>query len=107
MDNQELKIKFDEIQRKIDAVQKNSDDLLPLLKEKYELLKIGFNKIKNETSGSEFNTNPKKYSTLLSYINTMKDVALQAGISFDEINSMEAEILTLMKSNNMDWLLNK
>ena len=107
MDNQELKVKFDELQQKIEVSKSNNQDIKPLLKEKYDLLKIGFARIKRETSSAEFDKNPKKYSTLLSYVNTMKDIATEAGITLEEAEAMEKDIIAEMKKNNLDWLLNK
>ena len=107
MNNQELKIKFDEVQNKIADARKNNQDVKVLLKEKYELLKIGFARIKRETSSEKFDKNPKKYSTLLSYVNTMKETAKEGGISLSEAETLEKDIKAEMKKNNLDWLLNK
>ena len=107
MDNQELKIKFDEVQKKIETAKANKQDVKSLLKEKYDLLKIGFARIKRETSSEEFDKNPKKYSTLLSYVNTMKETAKEAEISLSESETLEKDVIEEMKKNNLDWLLNK
>ena len=62
MNNQELKIKFEENKQKLEAARANGQDVKALLKEKYELLKIGFARIKRETVEEKFDKNPKKYS---------------------------------------------
>ena len=107
MDNNELKLKFEKVQKELDASKAENKDVSALLKEKYELLKIGYEKIKNETASSEFDKNPKKYSTLLSYINTMKETAKEGGMPSDEVIVFENEVKEEMKKNNLDWLLNK
>ena len=105
MDNQELKLKFDEIQKNIEKAKLNNQDLKELLKEKYNLLKIGFERIKKEASLPEFDKNPEKYSTLLSYVNTMKQTAKECGLSLSETEALEISIKEEMKKNNLDWLL--
>ena len=105
MDNKELKVKFDDVQSKIETAKNNNQDIKPLLNEKYELLKIAFARIKRETSSEEFDKNPKKYSTLLSYVNTMKETAKEADISLSEAEALEKDVVEEMKKNNLDWLL--
>lgn len=106
MDNQELKLKFDEIQAKITDAKSKNIDATQYLKEKYNLLKLGYARILRETSAPDFDKNPKKYSTLLSYVNTMKATAKEAGMDLSEAEALETEIKTQMKNNNLDWLLN-
>ena len=107
MDNQELKIKFEEIENKLKQARSQNEDVTELLKVKYELLKIGFARIKRDTMDSSFDKNPKKYSTLLSYLNTMKAVATEINMPQNEISSLENDIYEEMKKNNLDWLLNR
>lgn len=107
MDNQQLKAKFEELNNNIAKAKQNGQDIKDLLKEKYELLKIGFARIRRETSDEKYNKNPNKYSTLLSYINTMKEIANEAGMPLIEVIALENDVKEEMKKNNLDWLLNK
>ena len=106
MDNQQLKEKFEENKTRIEAAKQEGQDLTSLLKEKYELLKIGFARIKRETIDEKFDKNPKKYSTLLSYLNTMKETANEACMPLIEILALEKDVKDEMKKNGLDWLLN-
>ena len=106
MDNQELKLKFEEVKSKIEQGRKENKDVSELLKMQYELLKIGFARIKRDTTDAQFDKNPKKYATLLSYLNTMKDIAKEIPIPQMEINALENDVKAEMKKNNIDWLLN-
>ena len=105
--NQELKIKFEENKVAIEKAKNLNQDTTALLKTKYDLLKLGYLAIKNKTQGSEFDKNPKKYSTLLSYLNTMKETANEAGMPLIEVLALEKDVEDEMKKNNLDWLLNK
>lgn len=107
MDNQELKIKFEENKNEIEKAKSLNQDISQLLKTKYDLLKIGFEKIQEGTSGEEFNKNPKKYSTLLSYVNSMKKIVEEINIPDNEVILLENEIKEEMKKNQLDWLLHK
>lgn len=107
MDNQELKIKFEENKNAIEKAKSLNQDISQLLKTKYDLLKIGFEKIKQGTSGDNFNQNPRKYSTLLSYINSMKKITEETNMSDNEVKLLENEVIEEMKKNNLNWLLNK
>lgn len=107
MDNQQLKEKFEDVQKRIENAKQCGNDVKTLLREKYELLKIGFAKIKRETMDEKFDKNPKKYSTLLSYVKTMKETANEAGMPLIEVLAIEKNIEDEMKKNNLDWLLNK
>lgn len=107
MDNQELKIKFEENKQKLETARTNGQDVKALLKEKYELLKIGFARIKRETVEEKFDKNPKKYSTLLSYVNTMKETANEAGMPLIEVLALEKDVKDEMEKNDLGWLLNK
>ena len=106
MDNQQLKERFEQINANIEAIKQTGQDVKPLLKEKYELLKIGFARIKRETLDEKFDKNPKKYSTLLSYLNTMKETANEAGMPLIEVLALEKDVHDEMKKNDLDLLLN-
>lgn len=106
MNNQQLKEKFEQINTNIDKLKQMGQDVKPLLKEKYELLKIGFARIKRETFDEKFDKNPKKYSTLLSYLNSMKETANEAGMPLIEVLALEKDVHDEMKKNDLDWLLN-
>lgn len=105
MDNKELKIKYDEVLKKIDSYKKENKDISDLLKIKYELLKIGYARIRRDTMDSNFDKNPKKYSTLLSYLNTMKEVSKEINMSQNEVQALENEVKNEMKKNGLGWLL--
>ena len=107
MDNNELKTKYEEIKNQIEQARKDNKDVSELLKTQYELLKIGFARIKRDTMGTKFDANPQKYSTLLSYLNTMKEIAIEIPISQNEVTALENDVIEEMKKNNLDWLLNK
>jgi len=107
MDNTELKNKFDEIQSQIEEAKAKHQEMKHLLKTKYDLLKIGFEKIKAATSDEKFDKNPNKYSMLLSYANSMKQIAQEIQLPLDEATNFENEVKAEMEKNNLDWLLNK
>ena len=106
MDNQQLKEKFEQVNNNIEKAKQAGQDVKALLKEKYELLKIGFARIKRETVEEKFDKNPKKYSTLLSYLNTMKETANEAGMPLIEVLALEKDVHEEMKKNDLSWLLN-
>ena len=105
MNNQELKFKFEEVKNKIEQGRKENKDVSELLRTQYELLKIGFARIKRDTMSPQYDKNPEKYSTLLSYLNTMKEIAKEIPIPQIEINALENDVKTEMKRNDLDWLL--
>ena len=107
INNQELKIKFEENKVAIEKAKSLNQDTTALLKTKYDLLKLGFLAIKNKTQGEEFDKNPKKYSTLMSYINNMKQVAKEAKMPLDDVETLENDVKSEMKKNNLDWLIAK
>ena len=107
MDNQELKLKFEEVKNQIEKFKQEGKDTAELLKVKYDLLKVGFERIKERTSDESFDKNPKKYSTLLSYLNSMKEIAQEINLPLNEINTFKSNIVEEMKKNNLDWLLNE
>ena len=105
--NQELKIKFEENKIAIEKARSLNQDTTALLKTKYDLLKLGYLAIKNKTEDEKFAQNPRKYSTLLSYINTMKQTAQEAKMPLDEVLKLETEIKAEMDKNKLGWLLKK
>lgn len=107
MNNEELKIKYNKVNQEISLGKLNNKDITDLLKIKYELLKIGFFKIKDNTISSEFDNNPKKYSTLLSYINMMKEISNEISSFNTEISHLEEGVIAEMKKNKLEWLLDK
>ena len=107
MDNNELKIKSIAVQQKIDAGRAKGENVEPYLKEKMELLKIGYEKLSEQLKDEKYEKNPRKYSTLLSYVNTMKNIADEIKLPKDEINAMEEDVKAQMAKNNLAWLLNK
>lgn len=106
MNKTELKNKFDEIQAKLKEAEDKKQDLTKLLTEKYNLLKEGFEKIKEATSDENFDKNPRKYSMLLSYVNSMKKIAEKINLPDEDVKFMEKELLSEMENNNLSWLLN-
>lgn len=106
MDNQELKIKFEEIDAQIADAKAKNFDAKDLLKMKYNLLKVGYARIRREVSTPQFDKNPKKYSTLLSYLKTMRETAQEAGIPCGEVDILEEGVKEEMTKNNLAWLLN-
>ena len=107
MDNNELKVKSIAVQQKIDNGRAKGENVEPYLKEKMELLQIGYKKLSEQLQDDKFEKNPKKYSTLLSYINTMRNIADEINLPKDNINAMEEDVKAEMKKNNLDWLLQK
>ena len=107
MDNQELKLKFEENKNKLEKAKMMNEDTTSLLQEKYSLLKIAYARIKARTSDESLDANPKKYSTLLSYINSMREVATELNLPMQELNLLQSDIENEMKKNNLDWLLQK
>lgn len=63
--------------------------------------------ILKKKDSQEFSKNPRKYSTLMSYVNTMKKTAQEAKMPLDEVIFLEKEIKEEMGKNNLGWLLNK
>ena len=89
MDNNELKIKFSEVTKQIDEAKARGEVPSQLLREKMELLQIGYKKLSESLQEDKFERNPKKYSTLLSYLNNIKEV--QKEIS-DVIDNLPEEL---------------
>ena len=92
MDNNELKVKSIAVQQKIDNGRAKGENVEPYLKEKMELLQIGYKKLSEQLQDDKFEKNPKKYSTLLSYINTMRNIADEINLPKDNINAMEEDV---------------
>ncbi len=107
MDNNELKIKFDTIQKQIDTKRANGENVDTLLAEKIELLQIGYKKLFEQLQEEKFEKNPKKYSTLLSYLNSIKSIQEELKKSTEETDSEINKIEELMKKAGLGWLLQK
>lgn len=105
MNNIELKNKFEEIQNKISDAESKNQETSTLLKTKYDLLKIGYEKIKEATEDEKFDKSQRKYSMLLSYVNSMKKIAEEIQLPQDEVTALENEVKAEMEKNNLSWLL--
>lgn len=105
MNNQELKTRFEENKKATENARRLNQDVTPFLKTKYDLLKLSFLSIKDKTSANEFDKNPKKYSTLLAYINNMKKTATEAKMPLDDVLELEKQVKEEMEKNNLGWLL--
>ncbi len=107
MDNNELKIKSTEVSRRIVLGRQKGEDVSPLLREKMELLKIGYEKLSNQLQDDKFEKNPRKYSTLLAYQNNIKNIQEELNISTDETNKEINNIHQMMEKAGLAWLLQK
>ena len=107
MDNKELKIKSTDVAVRIKEARKNGEDVTPLLREKMELLQIGYKKLFESLKEDKFERNPKKYSTLLSYLNNIKDIQKEINLPQDETDREISNIHAQMDRVGLGWLLGK
>ena len=107
MDNNELKIKSLNLNSQIDKARANGENITPLLKEKIELLKIGYQKLSENLKEDKYDKNPKKYSTLLSYLNNIKKIQGEIGIAQTETDQEISKIHSQMDKAGLGWLLKK
>ena len=107
MDNNELKVKFDNVQKRIVACKSKGEDVAPLMKEKMELLQIGYKKLSEQLTEDKFEKNPKKYSTLLQYLNNIKVIQAELNIPQNETDSEIQKIHNQMDKAGLGWLLKK
>ncbi len=107
MDNNELKIKSTEVSRRIELGRQKGEDVSDLLREKMELLKIGYKKLSDALQDDKFEKNPRKYSTLLAYQNNIKNIQEELNISTEETNKEISNIHQMMKKVELAWLLQK
>ncbi len=107
MDNNELKIKSTEVSRRIELGRQKGEDISPLLREKIELLKIGYEKLSNELMDDKYEKNPRKYSTLLAFQNNIKNIQEELNIPTNETNQEINNIHQMMEKAGLAWLLQK
>ena len=105
MENIELKNKYAALTTQIAEKRKRKEDVTPLLREQVACLQEGYDKIKLSTSDKKYDKNPKKYSTLLSYIGTMRKILTELKSPMTEVDKMEKEVKDEMKKNDLGWLL--
>lgn len=107
MDNKELKIKSTDVAVRIEQARKKGEDVTPLLREKMELLQIGYKKLSESLKEDKFEKNPKKYSTLLSYLNNIKKIQQEINLPQDETDKEISNIHAEMNRVGLGWLLGK
>ena len=107
MDNNELKIKSTDVSRRIELVRQKGEDVSPLLREKMELLKIGYEKLSNQLLDDKYEKNPRKYSTLLAYQNNIKKIEKELNMPTDETDKEINNIHQMMEKVGLTWLLQK
>ena len=107
MDNKELKIKSTDVAVRIEQARKNGEDVTPLLREKMELLQIGYKKLSESLKEDKFESNPKKYSTLLSYLNNIKKIQQEINLPQDETDKEISSIHAQMDKIGLGWLIKK
>jgi hypothetical protein len=105
MDNQELKIAFDEVNKKINEAKAAGNDTKELMQEKARLLKIGYDKISELTKGEEYARNPRKYSKELSFLNNIKKVLNEINEPTREIEKLINDTYLKMRENGLGWIL--
>ena len=105
MENIELKNRYAVLTEQIAEKKKRKEDVTPLLREQVACLKEGYDKIKLSTSDEKYDKNPKKYSTLLSYIRTMRKILNELNAPTINVDKMEKEVKDEMKKNDLGWLL--
>jgi len=105
MDNIELQSQFENIKIEIEQKRANGEDVTALLRTQVKLLREGYDKISEATSGAEFATNPRKYSTLLSYINNMRSILIELNDPTDEVDVLDSNVREQMDKNGLGWLL--
>ena len=107
MDNKELKIKFSEVTKQINEAKAKGEVPSQLLREKMELLQIGYKKLSESLQEDKFERNPRKYSTLLSYLNNIKEVQKEISLPCDETDREISKIHQEMDKAGLGWLLSK
>ena len=107
MDNNELKVKFSEVTKQIDVAKAKGEVPSQLLREKMELLQIGYKKLSESLTEDKYEKNPKKYSTLLSYLNSIKEVQKEINVSQEETDREISKIHQEMDNAGLGWLLKK
>ena len=107
MDNNELKIRSTDVTIRINEARKKGEDVTPLLREKMELLQIGYKKLSEALKEDKFEKNPKKYSTLLSYLKNIKDIQQEINLPQDETDKEISNIHAEMDKAGLGWLLGK
>ena len=107
MDNNELKIKSTEVSRRIELGRQKGEDVSPLLREKMELLQIGYKKLAEQLQDDKYEKNPRKYSTLLAFQNNIKNIQQELNISTDETNKEISNIHQMMGKAGLAWLLQR
>jgi hypothetical protein len=105
MDNNELKIRSTDVSRRIELGRQKGEDVSPLLREKIELLKIGYEKLSNQLRDDQFEKNPKKYSTLLAFQNNIKKIQEELNVPTSETDKEINNIHKMMEKAGLAWLL--
>ena len=105
MDNQELKVAFSELNKKIDEERNAGNDVRSLLQEKAKLLKIGYDKISELTNGEEYAKNPRKYSEELAFLNNIKNILNEIKEPTQEIEKLINDTHAKMRENGLGWIL--
>ena len=101
----ELATQFDELQKKIKEKQQKGDDVTELLYKKIELLSQAYDRLYLVLQDEKYNRNPRKYSTLVSYLNTIKGVQLELGLSTDETEVKIHSVENQMRKSGLGWIL--
>ena len=107
MDNNELKIKSTDVSRRIELGRQKGEDVSALLKEKMELLQIGYKKLSEQLTDDKYEKNPRKYSTLLAFQNNIKNIQEELNIPTNETNQEINNIHQMMEKVGLAWLLQK
>ena len=105
MDDMELQTQFESVKTEIAQKRARNEDVSTLLRTQAALLREGYDKILAATSGEEFDQNPRKYSTLLSYINSMRSILIELNDPADEVDALENNVKEQMNKNGLGWLL--
>jgi len=105
MYNIDLQKQYENVRVEIEQKRTRNEDVTALLRAQVKLLREGYDKISEATSGAEFAQNPRKYSTLLSYINNMRSVLNELNDPTKEVDELEKNLKEQMNKNGLGWLL--
>lgn len=104
MENEELKLAYEKVMKDLKEAEINGQDTTEILKSQINLLKAGYKKLSELTEDEKFDTNPKKYSSLLAYLNNIEKVLIKLNEPTDEIIAERQKIEDKMQDVGLGWL---
>ena len=104
-DKDELTIRYKELQKQIQEQQQNGEDITVLLREKIDLLTQYYHRLSDALQDKKYEKNPRKYSTLVSYLNTIKKIQIELNESTQETEKEILSVETEMRNAGLGWIL--